>query len=215
MDKNEKIERLLKLRLYSEDLSIDLSKPSGRFQWFLASVLFGARISVNTAAKTYLQFEAAGLDSPEKIIDAGWDKLVQLLDAGGYTRYDFSTATKLLNIMAALKERYGSLENLRKQSTDASDIEKRLREFKGVGPTTVEIFLREMRGVWQINPKISSRAEPCAVALGLDLSQYQGEKLARIETGLVKIHIQYCKKARSGSELADCCARALELSDRE
>jgi hypothetical protein len=53
-----KIDRLLKLfPLYSEDLGIDLSTPSGRFSWFVASILFGARISEQIAAKTYQYFK--------------------------------------------------------------------------------------------------------------------------------------------------------------
>ena len=93
-----KIDRLLKLfPLYSEDLGIDLSTPSGRFKWFIASILFGARISEQIAANTYRCFEAASIiDAPDKITAAGWDRLVETLDAGGYVRYDFSTATKLL-----------------------------------------------------------------------------------------------------------------------
>ena len=80
-----KIDRLLKLfPLYSEDLGIDLSTPSGRFSWFVASILFGARISEQIAAKTYQYFKAAGIvDTPDKIIEAGWDRLVEILDAGG------------------------------------------------------------------------------------------------------------------------------------
>jgi len=30
---------------------------------------------------------------PEKILEAGWDKLVEVLDRGHYVRYDFSTTT--------------------------------------------------------------------------------------------------------------------------
>lgn len=56
---------------YSEDLGIDLKEPPGRFKWFLASILVGARISEKIASKTYKQFEEYGLDSPEKIIAAG------------------------------------------------------------------------------------------------------------------------------------------------
>jgi len=76
-----KIDRLLKLfPLYSEDLGIDLSTPSGRFRWFVASILFGARISEQIAANTYRCFEAAGIvDAPDKIIGAGWDRLVEIL----------------------------------------------------------------------------------------------------------------------------------------
>lgn len=80
--------------LYSEDLGIDLTVPEDRFRWFLASILFGARISEKIAARTYMALERAGLDSPENILSAGWDELVRILDEGGYVRYDFSTATK-------------------------------------------------------------------------------------------------------------------------
>ena len=104
--------------LYSEDLKLDLSQPSGPFQWFLASILFGARISEKIAARTYRTFQEAGIDTPVKILSAGWDELVRILDSGGYMRYDFSTATKLINIMSALKERYRSQEELRRQSSD-------------------------------------------------------------------------------------------------
>ena len=54
--------------LYSEDLKIDLSQPSGRFQWFLASILFGARISEKIAAQTYRTFQEAGIDTLEEIL---------------------------------------------------------------------------------------------------------------------------------------------------
>jgi hypothetical protein len=98
--------------LYSEDLEIDLSQSKGRFQWFLASILFGARISEKIAFKTFMVFQESEIDTPDKILSAGWDELVRILDEGGYVRYDFSTATKLIDIMSCLKERYGTLEGL-------------------------------------------------------------------------------------------------------
>jgi len=149
-----KIDRLLKLfPLYSEDLGIDLSIPSGRFRWFVASILFGARIGEQIAANTYCCLQAAGIDAPDKIIGTGWDRLVEILDAGGYVRYDFSTATKLLEIMTALQQNYGSLENLYRQASDENDLEKRLQAFKGIGPTTAQIFLRELRGSGKFNQR--------------------------------------------------------------
>jgi hypothetical protein len=41
--------------LYSEELGIDLAKPSDSayFRWFPAGLLFGARISETTAKNTY------------------------------------------------------------------------------------------------------------------------------------------------------------------
>ena len=53
----DKIEVLLAhFPLYAEDLGIDLKEPPGRFKWFLASILFGARISEKIASNTYRNF---------------------------------------------------------------------------------------------------------------------------------------------------------------
>lgn len=145
-------------KLYSTELGIDLSKGEEKeiFKWFLASILYGHRIGENIATKTYHEFEKECILTPNAILNAGWDRLVELLDAGGYVRYDFSTATKLLNIMKELKEKYGTLNNLHKIAKDSKDLEAKLQEFKGIGPVTTNIFLRELRGIWQkANPKLS------------------------------------------------------------
>jgi endonuclease III len=192
-----KIEVLLaNFPLYTEDLGINLTKPAGRFKWFLASILFGARISEKIASNTYKTFEKYGIDSSEKIILAGWDELVRILDEGGYVRYDFSTATKLLNMMERLKQKYGSLEEIYRQSSDTKDLERRLQEFKGIGAVTAQIFLRELRGEWQIQPEISSKAKSVAENLRIDLREFKGEELSRVETALVKLNLKYCKKHR-------------------
>jgi len=137
-------EELCQLRTYSEELGLNLSKPEDRFKWFLASILFAKRISAEIAKKTYRRFEDEGLTTPESILAAGWDLLVQVLDSGGYVRYDFSTASNLLGIMKELKEKYGDIESLHGKSAGPRDLEKRLQEFKGVGPVGVNIFLREL-----------------------------------------------------------------------
>ena len=138
-------EKLSQLPSYSEELGLDLSKPEDRFRWFLASILFAKRISAEIAKKTFRRFEEEGLITPEKILEAGWHRLVQVLDSGGYVRYDFSTASNLLSIMKELKEKYGDLETVHRESESARGLERRLLEFKGVGPTGVNIFLRELR----------------------------------------------------------------------
>jgi endonuclease III len=189
--------------LYSKELGIDLSQPSGRFKWFLASILFGARIGEGIAANTYLRFVEAGVDTPDGIIDAGWDRLVEILDSGGYVRYDFSTASKLLDIMGELKRRYGSLENLYHEASDTRDLERRLQEFKGIGPATTQIFLRELRGEWKIEAAISKIAQTVAKSLDINLSQFEGERLARIEAALVKLSLRYCKRRKC----AECPVR--------
>lgn len=201
MENRQKIDCLKShFTLYSEDLRIDLWQPDGRFRWFLASILFGARIDESVAANTYMAFQKAGLDSPEKILDAGWDELVLVLDKGGYRRYDFSTATKLLGIMEDLIEKYGPsnhpLEELRQRSADANDLDRRLQEFEGIGPVTAQIFLRELRIPWNMNPEISDRARKMAECLRIDLRGLKGEELARVEAGLVKLSLRYCRRMR-------------------
>lgn len=61
--------------------------PSSRreeeiLKWFFASFLYGARISEKIATKTYLEFERSECLAPQKILNTGWDGLVEILDAG-------------------------------------------------------------------------------------------------------------------------------------
>jgi endonuclease III len=179
--------------LYSEDLEIDLEEPEGRFKWFLASILFGARIGEKIAINTYKTFEKYGILSPDRILEAGWDKLVQVLDEGGYTRYDFSTATKLLGIAGKLKDKYGSLEELYTRSKDTEDLGRKLKEFKGIGDVTAQIFLRELRGVWKIETPPSNKFKETGKKLDIDLDNFEGKELSRVETALVKLNLRYCR----------------------
>jgi len=137
----------MKGKIYSKELGIDLKsgKEEEFFKWFLACLLFGKPIQQEVAKRTYFEFEKEGLLSPEKILEAGWDKLVEVLDRGHYVRYDFSTATKLLEICKELKEKYGSVSNLLKQAKNRKDLAKKLQEFKGIGPVTTRIFLRDLK----------------------------------------------------------------------
>lgn len=136
-----------KKKIFAKELGIKLS--SGReeeyFKWFLACLLFGKPIQQEVAKRTYFEFEKEGLLSADAILKAGWDKLVKVLDRGHYVRYDFSTATKLLEISKELKNRYGSFKALLKQVKSRKELATRLQEFKGIGPVTAEIFLREIK----------------------------------------------------------------------
>lgn len=137
--------------IYSKDLSIDLSsrKEGELFKWFLASLLFGKPIQQEVAKRTYFEFVREGLITPQAILDAGWDKLVKLLDKGHYVRYDFSTATKLLEVMKELKERYGSVKELIEQSKTEKELSNRLQEFKGIGAVTARIFIRDIYNLYE------------------------------------------------------------------
>ncbi len=133
-------------QISAQELGIDLSskEESAYFNWFLACLLFGKPIQQEVAKRTYGEFVKERLTTPDALLQAGWDKLVEVLDRGHYVRYDFSTATKLLDIAKNLQENYGTLTNLLQQSPSIEELSARLQQFKGVGPKTAEIFLRDL-----------------------------------------------------------------------
>jgi hypothetical protein len=102
--------------LYSEEIGIDLSQGTGAvyFRWFLASLLFGARITETIAKNTYRAFVRHGLTSPGRIIDAGRDFLINpIMREGGYVRYDGRKSTQVLRDCERLLADYrGSLRRL-------------------------------------------------------------------------------------------------------
>lgn len=203
---------------YSSALGINLASMESDevFKWFLASVLFGARIGEGIAMRTYKEFEKAGLISPDAVLETGWQGLVDILDRGGYVRYDFKTATKLLEVMGALNEKYqGDLNRLYFFAEDETDLEEKLHGLgKGIGPVTVNIFLRELRDLWEkAEPPLS---EPALLAVwnsGLTHAtdaasvleelkamweaSEQGEgRFSDFEAALVRLGKNYCRKKR-------------------
>lgn len=138
-------------KIEAHNLGIDLAsrQESEYFKWFLACLLFGKPIQQGVAKRTYDEFVKEGLTTPEAILQAGWDKLVEVLDRGHYVRYDFSTATKLLDVCKTLKENYGTITNLLTQAQTLDELSSRLHAFKGIGPKTAEIFLRDIAPMFQ------------------------------------------------------------------
>jgi hypothetical protein len=117
-------------------------------------------------------------------------RITQVLDSGRYARYDFSTASNLLEIMKTQKEEYGDLEELPNISKDSYDLERRLQELKGVGPVCVNIFLRELRTFWdKAMPKPSAMTVSTAQRIGL-------KNIGLYESAVVRINLEYCKKGK-------------------
>ena len=137
-------------KIYAHELGIDLStqQETEYFKWFLVCLLFGKPIQQAVAKRAYLEFLSEGLITPQAILEAGWDKLVEILDRGHYVRYDFSTATKLLDVSKTLQEQYGTLTELMKQSQSIDELFSRLQAFKGIGPKTAGIFLRDITPIF-------------------------------------------------------------------
>jgi hypothetical protein len=190
---------------YSELLGIDLR--SGRneetVKWFLAAILYSKPIRETSTTKTYRCFAGRGIASADVILSTGWDGLVSLLDAGGYTRYDFSTATKLLEIFGSLKKNYrGDLNLLNEQAKDPADLESRLKALgKGIGDTTISIFLRDMRLTWsKADPKPTPLVQRAMKKLKIkNLKASAREKhldLVRLDTAMLRLGRDFIKKGK-------------------
>ena len=203
---------------YSEMLGINLRHGDDEeiFKWFLASILFGAPISETSVIRTYRCFERRGVLTPEKILKTGWHGLVEILDEGGYTRYDFKTSDKLLEVMSKLVAKHeGSLSLLHEQALNSADLERRLKDLgKGIGEVTVSIFLRELRELWK---KADPKPTPLVIlaAKNLELikeespekalselkefwrrNKIAGKTFVDFETALLRLGKDYCRKEK-------------------
>jgi len=203
---------------YPEILGIDLKsrREDEIFKWFLASILFGAPITETSVIKTYKCFEKYGVLTPQRILETGWDGLVRILDEGSYTRYDFKTADKLLEVMGNLMENYGGkLTKIHEEARDHADLEAKLKSLgKGVGDVTVSIFLRELRDTWEkAKPKPTSLVVMAAKNLGIidekapkdalqqleefwDENAVAGKSFINFEAALLRLGKDYCRREK-------------------
>lgn len=166
------------------DINVDNGDDAEIFKWFLAAILFGAPITESSVMKTYRAFEKHKALTPQKILKTGWNRLVEILDEGSYTRYDYKTATKLLLVMGNLNKEYdGSLNQLHREASEPADLENRLKQLgKGIGNITVSIFLRELRGVWtKADPKPTPLVISAAKSLGIIRNQEPEQALKELK----------------------------------
>ncbi|HXJ33448.1 MAG TPA: hypothetical protein VMS22_05345 [Candidatus Eisenbacteria bacterium] len=184
---------LARTTLYSEELGIELARNTDAecFRWFLASVLFGARISEDIAKNTFRVFVRHRMTSPRAIVRAGWDFLVDpIMREGGYVRYDGRKSTQVLRDCQTLLDEYGgSLLRLHDLALDAHDLEARVEAFYGIGPVTANVFLRELRPFWRkADPELLPAVTRLARRLGIDLRTYDRKTLrfVRLEAGLIR-----------------------------
>lgn len=141
----------MKEAISAHDLQIDLqgANEAGLFKWLLASFLMGKRIQGSIAAQAYrVIVEQHQRDSPQKLLHSTHRELVVMLGQARYVRYDETTASRLLALASKLNKEYGGkVSRIVEASADRQAFEKRLGEFEGIGPKTVEIFMREAAAV--------------------------------------------------------------------
>lgn len=130
---------------HAEDFGlVPLSGDDDLFRWFLMCFMLGKPIKSTVAVNTWQIFIYNRVDTPWAILQAGNHKLVQMLHAGKYTRYQHVMARSLQTCAEQLINFYdGSLMLMLESSQNEDEFNKRLQTLHGVGPKTAQIIMRE------------------------------------------------------------------------
>ncbi|WP_245703207.1 endonuclease [Streptomyces lushanensis] len=158
-------------RTYADQAGIQLrNTPQPLYQLLVLSGLLSARIRSDTAVAASRALSEAGLRDARRMADATWQQRVDALGRGGYRRYDERTSTQLGAGAELLLDKYhGDLRRLRDTADgDTGTLRSLLREVPGLGPVGVDIFLREVQGVWpEVAPYLDEKTLQGARRRGL------------------------------------------------
>lgn len=130
---------LTKAQLYSEELGIRLEKASDRelFKWFIASSLFGARVTPLIAEQGYLALRRNLRLTPQQMLKTGEKGIYELLLQAGYVRAAKEKSRYIVQACQILLDSYqGSLQRLHDRAESPRHLEALVTEFPGWGPVT-------------------------------------------------------------------------------
>ena len=156
---------------YADEAGIRLKdQPMPLFQLLTLCMLASKPIDAAIAMQAASELFRAGLRTPQAVLKADRATMIRAFGRAHYVRYDESSATRLAEIAAAVRDNYGG--DLRKLSThDVKGTVRLLKQFKGIGDTGADIFLREIQDVWTwVRPYFDKRAIGAARQLGLPTS---------------------------------------------
>ena len=167
------VERLLARAgtTYAEEAGIRLrDKPMPLFQLLILCMLASKPIDAAIAVRAARELFRSGLRTPHAMLGAERSALIQAFGRAHYVRYDESSATRSVDIAAAVRDEYGG--DLRRLAVasgrDIGTARQLLERFKGIGDTGADIFLREVQDTWTwVRPYFDSRATSTAAELGL------------------------------------------------
>ncbi len=197
---------------FSAELGIDVDAGEAEVErWFLAATLFGTRISTKVAERAFSVLNEAGLTRIGQARHVPSEDLIELLDAGGYARYDFRTTSRLQALAEIIDERYeGQTAEIGRRYQAYPALRTALIALPGWGPVTVQLFLRELRGVWPgAQPPLDPRAafaarhlgfpgtEPVALPQVARLAAAAGLDIRDLESGLVRLALAHRRTAPS------------------
>ncbi|MEV1026268.1 endonuclease [Streptomyces sp. NPDC050264] len=196
---------------YAAEAGIHLKDtPQPLYRTLVLASLLSARIRASVAVSTTRALYDAGLRDPRRMADATWQRRVDALGEGGYRRYDERTATQLGDgARLMLDEWGGDLRTVREQADgDVDTVRDLLRRTPGLGPTGVDIFLREVQDVWpEYAPYLDAKTIQGAERLGLPKDPAALARLAG-DAPRAEVAAALVRAALDRQVVEDCLTRA-------
>ena len=187
-------------RTFADEAGVPVrNTPSPLFRLLCMALLMSARIDASVAAAATRALADEGWTTPDKLAASTWEQRARTLNESGYARYDERTSTMLGETTDLLLERYGGdLRRLRDEAGgEVAELRRRLGEFKGIGEVGVDIFLREVQGVWdEVRPYADERVLDTARRLGLGRAAtslerlVEDDQLPRLCAALVRVDLE-------------------------
>jgi hypothetical protein len=190
---------------YSAELGIDVDAGDAEVErWFLAATLFGTRISAAVAERAFAVLNAAGLTRIGQARHVPSEDLIELLDSGGYARYDFRTTSRLQALSEIIDDRYdGRAAEIGRRHQAYPALREALTVLPGWGPVTVQLFLRELLGARHLG-LLSTEQASAALPQIARLAAAAGLDVRDLESGLVRLALAH-RRTRSACPGADQC----------
>jgi len=183
---------------YAEQAGIHLQdKPMPLFQLLALCMLASKPIDATIATQAAHEVFGAGLRTPKAVLDADRATMIAAFGRAHYARYDESSATRLTEMAKTVHDDYaGDLRGLAARSQhDVAAARRLLKQFKGIGDTGADIFLREIQDHWTwVRPFFDDRALDAAKQLGLpgradELSDLAPHSNATLAAALVRVSL--------------------------
>jgi len=223
---------------YSGLLGIRLASMDSdeAFKWFVAAMLLGSPVRAASALAAYRALGSQGLLEPHQLATVDEGALVETLAACGITGYARRIGLGLrLGAESLIADYDADINRLHFFAEDASDLVRKLRQ---LGPKmshrAVNLFLREMSGVWdKARPGLSAAGVAAACRLGIvgagtstgeavdrlraawERTPHTARTYADLEVALVCLGEKFCEKRLCVSCPMDklCASRAADSRD--
>jgi endonuclease III len=205
------VQRLLKYAgtTYAEEAGVRLAdKPMPLFQLLVLCMLASKPIDATIAMRAGSELFRARLRTPQAVLQADRSTMIRAFGRAHYVRYDESSATRLSDIAAVVRDEYdGDLRNLAARSGhDIKAATRLLKKFNGIGDTGAAIFLREVQDVWTwVRPFFDERTTAAARKLGLTadgdrLGEFAPRANARLAAALMRVSLDDELRAKVASQ---------------